>query len=93
MELESSWIYVTICAKTSMFSHTFPIQTANSYLESARLTGPNSTNNIEILQKLTILEPFYIYGIRINFDICAKSLVFSHIFPVLDFRSKQYMHI
>ena len=65
-----------------------PIQTANTYLESARLTGSNSTKNIEILQKLTILEPFY--GIRIILDICAKSSVFSHIFPVLDFRSKQY---
>ena len=46
-----------------------PIQTANTYLESARLTGSNSTKNIEILQKLTILEPFY--GIRNILDICA----------------------
>ena len=68
-----------------------PIQTTNTYLESAWLTGSNSTKNIEILQKLTILEPFY--GIRIILDICAKLSVFSHIFPVLDFRSKQYMHI
>ena len=35
------------------------IQSANTYLKSARFTGFNSTNNFEILQKLTILESFY----------------------------------
>ena len=48
-----------------------PILKANTYLESARLTGSNSTNNIEILQKLTILEPEPFYGIRNILDICA----------------------
>ena len=39
----------------------------NKYLKSAWLTGSNSTNNIEALQKLTILEPFH--GIRNILDI------------------------
>ena len=46
----------------------FPIQTMHTYLNSARLTGFNSTKNIEILQKLTVLESFY--GIRNILDIC-----------------------
>ena len=54
-----------------------PIQTANTYLESARLTGSDSTNNIEILKKMTILEPFY--GIRKIFDMCVMADVFSYI--------------
>ena len=85
----------SMCEIADVFSYIsrtwLPIKTASTYLESARLTGSNSTKNIEILQKLTILEPFY--GIRIILDICAKLSVFSHIFPVLDFGSKQYMHI
>ena len=71
----------------------FPIQTMHTYLNSAWLTGSNSTKNIEILQKLTILEPFY--GIRNILDrsICAWSSVFSLISPVFDFRFKQQIHI
>ena len=46
----------------------FSIQTMHTYLNSAQLTGFNSTKNIEILQNLTILEPFY--GIRNILDIC-----------------------
>ena len=70
-----------------------PIQTANTYLESAWLTGSNITTNIEMLKKLTILEPFY--GIRNILDrsICAWSSVFSLISPVFDFRFKQQIHI
>ena len=37
----------------------FPIQTMHTYLNSALLTGFDSTKNIKILQKLIILEPFY----------------------------------
>ena len=68
-----------------------PIQTTHAYLKFAWLTGSNSTNNIEILKKMTTLEPFY--GIRNILEICAKSPMFSHIFPVFDFRSKQQIHI
>ena len=57
-----------------MFSLYLPNKTANTYLESARLTGSNNTNNIEILQKLTILEPFY--GIRNILDICIRNKPF-----------------
>ena len=66
-------------------------QTTNKYLKSARLTGSNSTKNIEILQKLTSLEPFY--GIRNILDSMCEITDFSHIFPVLDFQSKQQIHI
>ena len=62
-----------------------------TYLGSARLAGSNSTNNIEILQKLTMLQPFY--GNRNILEIRAKSSRFSHIFDVFDFRSKQQIHI
>ena len=58
----------------------FPIQTMHTYLNSARLTGFNSTKNIKILQKLSILEPFY--GIRNILDsMCeiADADVFSYI--------------
>ena len=58
-----------------------PMQTAKTYLKSARFTGANNTNNIDILQKLVILEPFY--GIRNILDsMCeiADADVFSYIF-------------
>ena len=56
MELETSWIYVRNRRCIYYISRIWlPIQTANTYLKSARFTGSNSTNNIEILQKLTVL--------------------------------------
>ena len=65
MELETSWIYVR---NSRCFLLYLPYltsdQTANTYLESAQLTGSNNTNKIE-----TILQPFY--GIRNIFYKCA----------------------
>ena len=52
-------------------------QTTTTYLESAWLSGSNSTNNIEILQQLIILEPFY--EIRNILDMCVTSSMFFHI--------------
>ena len=86
MELETSWVYVRYSLCFSYISRIWhPIQTANTYLKSARFTGSNSTNNIEILKKLTILEPFY--GIRNILDsMCEIADVFSYIsrtwFPI-----------
>ena len=56
-----------------------PIQTINTYLKFVRLrlTGSNSTNNIEMLQKWIILEPFY--EIRNILDIRVKLSIFFHI--------------
>ena len=70
MELETSWLYLRYSLCFSYISRIWhPIQTANTYLKSSRFTGSNSTNNIEILQRLTILESFY--GIRNILDICT----------------------
>ena len=78
MELETSWIYVRNCGCfLYIFRIWLPNQTANTYLESAWLTGSNSTNNIEILKKLIILEPFY--EIRNILDMCVIGDVFSYI--------------
>ena len=52
-----------------------PIETTNTYLKYVRLTGSNSTNAIEMLKRIIILEPFLMKLVSPEFDFLSTQQI------------------